>query len=222
MKSSALIAVSSILLLSASSIFAAAPRAVDQLALQAPKQEAAIAPEPKEGEVAVVITEKGQPVRTIYFEADKGNPWVDAIFGGGGNNGNNNGNNGWNNGGYGGYGRVNCVASDMGWEEHWGGHGAGPSEIRACQQCLSIHGDCRYNCSMDQFRCTAQFTPAAQPGQPQAPSSTYPGDLRQDEGSARDSATLRCMQSTQGQQGYCSIQACNRESQVVNSGRCRK
>lgn len=222
------------ILLSAGGAFAA-PAAMDQLALQAPRQEAAAAPVPKAGEVAAVIAEKGQPARTIYFEADKGNPIIDAIFGGGnngnngGNNGwNNNGNNNWNNGnngwnnGYNPYPRVNCVASDSGWEEHWGGHGGGPSEMRACRECLSEHGNCRYSCSTEQFRCVAQFTPAAQPGQPQGPVSTYPGDTRQDEGSARDSATLRCMQSTQGQQGYCSIQTCDRATQVVSSGRCRK
>ena len=118
---------------------------------------------------------------------------------------------------------MNCVAQDMGWEEHWGGHGGGPSELRACQECLQVHGDCRFNCSVDQFRCTAQFNPAPVPaGQPLPATSTYTGDLRPDQGSAQDSAVLRCMQSTQGWQGNCAVTNCNRESQVVRSGRCRK
>lgn len=213
-----------LLLASGTHLIAKAPGALDQLTAQAPERQAAALPEARAEETKVVITEKGQPVRTIYFELDaieKGNPFIDAFFG---NNGNNNG----HNNGYGSYGRVNCTAQDLGWEEHWGGHGGGPSELRACQECLQSHGDCRFNCSVEQFRCTAQFNPAVPavvPGQPQpslpAP-STFTGDLRQDQGSAQDSATLRCMQATQGQQGYCSVTGCNRENQVVRSGRCRK
>jgi len=223
MKKSTLCSIAVLILASSANIFAAAPRAVDQLAAQAPKQQAAVLPEAKAETTAVVITEKGQPVRTIFFEIDKGNPIFDAIFG----NNNNGNNNGYNNG-YNPYGRVNCVAQDLGWEEHWGGHGGGPSEIRACQECLQSHGDCRFNCSVENFRCTAQFNPTpapATPGQPQPPLPapvTYDGDLRPDQGSAQDSAMLRCLQYTQGQLGNCSVANCNRESQVVRSGRCRK
>lgn len=217
MKKSALVPMLALILISAGASFAAAPKAADQLALQAPKQEAAVMPEAKSEEVAAVITEEGRPVRTIYFQADKGNPLFDIIFGGGGNNNNN----GYNNN-YPSYGRLNCVANDDGSEEHWGGHGGGPSEMRACQECLSVHGGCYYQCSTEQFSCTAQFIPSVVPGQPQPAPYTFPGDPRPDEGSARDSANLRCLQSTQGQQGYCSIQSCNRENQVVHSGRCRR
>ncbi|MCX5784474.1 MAG: hypothetical protein NTX59_02165 [Elusimicrobia bacterium] len=220
MKKSVLCSITAFILASSANIFAGTPRAIDQLAAQAPKQQTAVLPEAKPEATAVVITEKGQPVRTIFFEMDKGNPWIDAIFG---NNNNNNGNNNGYNNGYDQYGRMNCVASDMGWEEHWGGHGGGPSELRACQECLQVHGDCRFSCSVEQFRCTAQFNPApVAAGQPQPAPSTYTGDLRPDQGSAQDSAVLRCMQSTQGLQGNCSVTNCNRESQVVRSGRCRK
>ncbi|MBI4801337.1 MAG: hypothetical protein HY796_02325 [Elusimicrobia bacterium] len=225
MKKSVLCSITALILASGANVFAEASKALDQLAVQAPKQQAAVLPEAKVETTAVVITEKGRPIRTIFFEIDKGNPFFDAFFG------DNNDNNGYNNGyndGYNPYGRLNCVAQDTGWEEHWGGHGGGPSELRACQECLQEHGGCRYNCSVEQFRCTARFNPApapVTPGQPQptSPASfTYTGDLRPDMGSARDSATLRCMQSTQGQQGYCSVDNCNRESQVVRSGRCSK
>jgi hypothetical protein len=123
---------------------------------------------------------------------------------------------------------MSCNATDTGWEEHWGGHGNGPSEIDACRDCLNQHGSCRFSCSVQQFRCTAQFNPAippVTPGQPQPPvpaPSTFTGDLRPDQGSAQDSATLRCMQATQGQQGYCAVTGCNNEPQVVRRGTCRK
>jgi hypothetical protein len=218
MKKSTIISIAFLALVSAGNIFAGEPKASEQLALQAPQRDdAAVMPDAQADNLTVVVKEKGQPARTIYFETDKGNPLFDIIFGGGGN-GNNNG----HNDGYGSYGRLNCVASDEGWEEHWGGHGGGPSEIRACRECLAVHGGCRFSCSTEQFRCTAQFIPAAAPGQPQPAPSTYPGDPRPDQGSAQDSATLRCMQSTQGQQGYCTIQNCARENQVAYSGRCRK
>ncbi|HAH32283.1 MAG TPA: hypothetical protein DCL44_08220 [Elusimicrobia bacterium] len=234
MRKSVLCSITALILASGTNVFAGATKAVDQLAAQTPKQQNAVLPEARAEDTTVIITEKGQPVRTIFFEIDKGNPIFDAIFG---NHGDNNGHNGPHNGGpndhNGGfgpnpYGRMNCMAQDTGWEEHWGGHGGGPSELRACQECLREHGDCRYNCSVEQFRCTARFNPVqapVPPGQPQPPlpaPSTYAGDLRPDQGSAQDSAVLRCMQYTQGQPGNCAIADCNRESQVVRSGRCRK
>ena len=108
---------------------------------------------------------------------------------------------------------MSCTAQDMGWEEHWGGHGGGPSEMDACRDCLSSHGSCRYSCSVQQFRCTSQFNAApapVNPGQPQPPlpaPQTFTGDLRPDQYSAQDSAILRCMQATQGQIGNCYAQA---------------
>jgi len=98
----------------------------------------------------------------------------------------------------------------------------------ACSDCLNAHGECRYSCSVQQFRCTAQFNQApgtVTPGQPQPPLTaplTFTGDLRPDQWSARDSAILRCMQSTQGQSGNCYATGCSNEPQVVRRGTCRK
>jgi len=212
--------VAALTLVSANSVFAGASKAADQLALQAPQQtEAAAVPEASSDKLTVIMTEKGKPVRTIYFEADKtnkGNPWVDGLIDVIANSGNNNNNNYPGNHGY---GDMNCVAMDQGYEEHWGGHGGGPDYMRSCQECLSIHGKCRYTCSVQQFVCTAQFNPAQTTGNPLP---TFTGDLRDDEGSARDSASLHCMQSVQGQAGYCSVTGCNRQEQDVRSGTCWK
>ncbi|MCG2725464.1 MAG: hypothetical protein L6420_04255 [Elusimicrobia bacterium] len=199
-------------------IFAEVPKAMDQLTALAPQQENLIPSEAKIQKTAVVLTEKGLPVRTIFFEIDE----PESISGNTSKDGNKNG----YNDDYGSYGRRSCIARDTGWEEHWGGHGGGPSELDACRECLSEHGSCRYTCSMQQFRCTAQFNPApVDPNQPLPNTGTYgayTGDLRPDEGSARDSAILRCMQFTQYKPGYCLVTTCNQESQIVKSGTCRR
>ena len=123
---------------------------------------------------------------------------------------------------------MNCIASDTGWEEHWGGHGGGPNEMDSCRQCLQSHGDCRFNCTVGQFRCSAQFNPAqppVAPGQVQPPlpaPTPYTGDLRPDQRSAQDSAMLRCMQYSQGQYGNCAPTGCKTENQTVRQGMCRK
>ncbi|MCM2266277.1 MAG: hypothetical protein NDI60_00730 [Elusimicrobiales bacterium] len=69
--------------------------------------------------------------------------------------------------------RMTCRASDYGWEEHWGGHGGGPNEWDACRECLSKHGSCRFDCSVDMVRCEARFNPYNQP-QPPYPPQPYP------------------------------------------------
>jgi len=98
----------------------------------------------------------------------------------------------------------------------------------SCRQCLQSHGDCRFNCTVGQFRCSAQFNPAqppVAPGQVQPPlpaPTPYTGDLRPDQRSAQDSAMLRCMQYSQGQYGNCAPTGCKTENQTVRQGMCRK
>ncbi|MCB0390212.1 MAG: hypothetical protein KDD58_02920 [Bdellovibrionales bacterium] len=46
-------------------------------------------------------------------------------------------------------GRVQCEASDNGWEEHWGGHGS-------CRECLRKHGDCIETCYSTFVQCKAE------------------------------------------------------------------
>ena len=240
MKKSVFSSIAVLVLISATHTFAQAPKAVDQLAAQAPQRQAVV-PAAQPEITAVVYTENGKPVRTIYFETavEKGNPIFDAIFGGQNNPGfpgqpGHPGQPGYPNHpgqpGHPGdqYGRMSCVATDTGWEEHWGGHGGGPSEMDACRECLNVHGSCRFTCSVQQFRCASQFNAApapVTPGQPQPPlpaPQTFNGDLRPDQGSAQDSAVLRCMQATQGQIGNCYVTGCKNEPQVVRRGTCRK
>lgn len=71
--------------------------------------------------------------------------------------------------------RMECRAYDKGWEEHWGGHGGGPNEIDACRACFAKHGDCRYDCTVDMYRCEARFNPYnTQPQPPQPGYNPYP------------------------------------------------
>jgi len=46
-------------------------------------------------------------------------------------------------------GRLECTASDRGWEEHWGGH-------RDCRECLRKHGKCVEKCYINEFVATAE------------------------------------------------------------------
>lgn len=75
------------------------------------------------------------------------------------------------------YGRMTCRAYDTGWEEHWGGHGGGPNEVDACRSCFAKHGSCRFDCTVEMFRCEARFNPYNQPQPPQPgypPANPYP------------------------------------------------
>ncbi len=65
--------------------------------------------------------------------------------------------------------RMECRAYDKGWEEHWGGHGGGPNEFDACRACFAKHGECRFDCTVDMFRCEARFNAYNQPPQPGYP-----------------------------------------------------
>jgi hypothetical protein len=44
---------------------------------------------------------------------------------------------------------YNCIATDRGWEEHFGGH-------RSCQECNARHGNCIEECRYSEFVCVAQ------------------------------------------------------------------
>lgn len=48
-------------------------------------------------------------------------------------------------------GNIQCVASDRGWEEHWGGHSG-------CGECLRVHGECTETCSRSYYVCQAEGT----------------------------------------------------------------
>ena len=89
MKPALLSAIVAISFASANNVFAGAQKAVDQLNSQAPQQKAAVLPEASAETTAVVFTENGKPVRTIFFEADKLKFNFGDFFG---NNGNNPGN----------------------------------------------------------------------------------------------------------------------------------
>ncbi|WP_413287715.1 beta-sandwich domain-containing protein [Bdellovibrio sp. HCB337] len=43
------------------------------------------------------------------------------------------------------YSKVECTASDDGWEEHWGGHST-------CEACMAKHGDCVERCDLEYVR----------------------------------------------------------------------
>lgn len=45
--------------------------------------------------------------------------------------------------------QVSCIATDNGWEEHWGGHGS-------CQECKAKHGRCTETCSRENYSCKAE------------------------------------------------------------------
>ena len=128
MKKSVFSSIAALILASSTSITAQTTKAVDQLGTQDQKQN-------------VSVPAAAQPENTGIDFTDKGNPIFDAIFGGGQNNhggpggpgfpgqpghpgfpGDHGspggpGGPGWP-GGPGQYGRMNCIASDTGWEEH--------------------------------------------------------------------------------------------------------
>ena len=110
MKKSVIISILVLVLAPASHILAEAPKAMDQLTALAPQQEISIPAKDTIQKTAVVMIEKGRPIRTIFFETDNSKPLFDDTAGSSKNNKDY----------YGSYGRRTCIATDTGWEEHWG------------------------------------------------------------------------------------------------------
>ncbi len=101
-------------------------------------------------------------------------------------------------------GRVTCMATDNGWEEHFGGHST-------CQKCLSKHSSCTERCSTENYSCKAEGT-------------DYQGRVEtfeaygSDEYFARDEALDRCYRM--GARS-CSSSGCTTISQVVSTRSCQ-
>ncbi|MBI4678187.1 MAG: hypothetical protein HY748_11445 [Elusimicrobia bacterium] len=116
---------------------------------------------------------------------------------------------------------ASCYAFDRGWEEHWGGHGGYRWDPgRACQECLQRHGGCNYRCTIESWRCTAEWVPS----DASQPRRTYEGRPDRDRWDAEREALLYCRDIHWGDSGRgdCRVLNCRREDELVDSGSCRR
>jgi len=102
-------------------------------------------------------------------------------------------------------GPVTCAATDVGWEEHFGGH-------RDCGSCLQKHDRCTETCSIQSFSCTSKGRTA------EGRVLVFRGEGRT-RWEAENEARRRCdwNRNVRG----CIIDACGTRSQVVSRRSCR-
>ncbi len=105
---------------------------------------------------------------------------------------------------------ISCTFEDKGWfEEHRNGHGS-------CKECLRHHGECRKECSENQYVCRAIFIHYYRSGE-----RSYHGKA-ENRSRAKRRALRKCERRNDLTSGYCSVRNCRNESRIISRDSCRR